>query len=218
MKSKISKSVAIIVAHPDDETLWAGGTILNHPSWNCFIVCLCRKNDKERSIKFYKALKALNAQGIMGDIDDGAEQIPLDENELKQTILKLLPTSNFDIVITHNPTGEYTRHLRHEEVSKAVIELWFENKISTKKLKLFAYDDGGKKYYPKATENASDCQKLSENIWLRKYNIIADIYGFSIGSFEEATTPHTEAFWDFTDSALAKKWLTNGGVLHKLIN
>jgi len=25
-----SKTVAIIVAHPDDETLWAGGTILFH--------------------------------------------------------------------------------------------------------------------------------------------------------------------------------------------
>jgi LmbE family N-acetylglucosaminyl deacetylase len=28
-----TKNVAIIVAHPDDETLWAGGTILNHPYW-----------------------------------------------------------------------------------------------------------------------------------------------------------------------------------------
>jgi len=26
-----AKTVAIIVAHPDDETLWAGGTILSHP-------------------------------------------------------------------------------------------------------------------------------------------------------------------------------------------
>jgi LmbE family N-acetylglucosaminyl deacetylase len=33
-----TKNVAIIVAHPDDETLWAGGTILNHPSWKCFII------------------------------------------------------------------------------------------------------------------------------------------------------------------------------------
>ena len=24
----------MIVAHPDDETLWAGGTILKHPEWH----------------------------------------------------------------------------------------------------------------------------------------------------------------------------------------
>jgi LmbE family N-acetylglucosaminyl deacetylase len=41
MKSKIRKSIAVIVAHPDDETLWAGGTILEHPSNDWFIVCLC---------------------------------------------------------------------------------------------------------------------------------------------------------------------------------
>ena len=51
------KNVALIVAHPDDETLWAGGTILSHPSWKWFIVCLCRKSDKKRATKFYKVLQ-----------------------------------------------------------------------------------------------------------------------------------------------------------------
>jgi hypothetical protein len=60
-----SKNVAIIVAHPDDETLWAGGTILNHPSWKCFIICLCRKNDPDRAPRFYKALHVLKSQGNM---------------------------------------------------------------------------------------------------------------------------------------------------------
>ena len=54
-----TKEVAIIVAHPDDETLWVGGTILIHPAWNCFIVSVCRRNDTNRAPKFYKALKAL---------------------------------------------------------------------------------------------------------------------------------------------------------------
>jgi LmbE family N-acetylglucosaminyl deacetylase len=37
MNSEIPKSVAVIIAHPDDETLWAGGIILSHPSWLWFI-------------------------------------------------------------------------------------------------------------------------------------------------------------------------------------
>ena len=74
------KNVAVIVAHSDDETLWAGGTILSHPSWNCFIISLCRESDTERATKFYRALKVLRPEGIMGDLDDGPEQIPLIED------------------------------------------------------------------------------------------------------------------------------------------
>ena len=68
------KSAVVIVAHPDDETLWIGGEMLLHPNWNWFVVCLCRKNDNDRAPKFYKALKELNAEGIMGDMNDGPEQ------------------------------------------------------------------------------------------------------------------------------------------------
>jgi len=91
MDRKIPKSAAVIVAHPDDETLWAGGTILSHPSWNWFIVCLCRKSDTERAAKFYKALKILKAEGIMGDLDDGPDQKPLDEKEIERAVMQLLP-------------------------------------------------------------------------------------------------------------------------------
>jgi LmbE family N-acetylglucosaminyl deacetylase len=141
--------VAVIVAHPDDETLWAGGTILSHPSWRWFIVCMCRGSDKGRAPKFYKTLQILKSEGIMGDLDDGPEQKPLDENELKHEILQLLPSRHFDLIISHNPTGEYTRHIRHEEVSKAIIKLWYSGKISANELWTFAYEDGGKEYYPR---------------------------------------------------------------------
>ena len=39
------KKTAVIVAHPCDETLWAGGTILSQPAWNWFIATLCRASD-----------------------------------------------------------------------------------------------------------------------------------------------------------------------------
>lgn len=57
------KSVGVIVAHPSDETLWADGTILSHPVWNCFIVSLCRRNDADLAPRFYEALKMLQSQG-----------------------------------------------------------------------------------------------------------------------------------------------------------
>ena len=213
MDKKKSKTIAVIVAHPDDETLWAGGTILSHPSWKWFIVCLFRGNDKDRAPRFYKALKVLKSEGIMGDLDDGPEQKPLDEKEVERAILDLLPTKHFDLIISHNPTGEYTRHVRHEEASKAVIKLWHAGKISTNELWTFAYEDGNKEYYPRPVENAPIYRTLTKRIWLRKYSIITETYGFEKGSFEAETTPRAESFWQFTNSYDAKKWLDNRGVL-----
>ncbi|MBN1821910.1 MAG: PIG-L family deacetylase [Prolixibacteraceae bacterium] len=206
------KNVAVVVAHPDDETLWAGGTILSHPSWNCFIVSVCRGNDNERASKFYNALRVLKSEGNMGDLDDGPEQIPLDGNEVEQTIQDLLPKKHFDLIITHNPNGEYTRHLRHEEVSKAVINLWNYNKITSDELRTFAYEDNHRKYHPRPVQNAAIYRKLTKRIWLRKYSILMEIYGFKKDSWELQTTPRDEAFWQFTNSSNAKKWLNNRGI------
>ena len=207
------KTVALIVAHPDDETLWAGGTILRHPSWQCFIVCLCRGSDNERAPRFYKALQVLKSEGIMGDLDDGPEQKPLDEKKVERAILDLLPPKHFDLIISHNPTGEYTKHLRHEEASKAVIKLWHAFKISTNELWTFAYEDGGKEYYPRPIETATVFRRLTKRIWLRKYSIITSTYGFEKNSWEAETTPRAESFWQFSNPNDAKKWLNNGGVL-----
>jgi LmbE family N-acetylglucosaminyl deacetylase len=204
---KKSKAVAVIVAHPDDETLWTGGTILSHPSWQWFIVCLCRKNDKDRAPRFLKTLQILGSEGIMGDLDDGPEQKPLDKNDLEHTILQLLPSEQFDMIISHNPGGEYTRHIRHEETGKAVIKLWHAGKIYTKELWTFAYEDGDKKHYPRAIRNATICNNLTEQIWLKKYRIITETYGFEKTSFEAETTPRTESFWQFTNPYDAQKWL-----------
>jgi LmbE family N-acetylglucosaminyl deacetylase len=207
-EKKNSKAVAVIVAHPDDETLWVGGTILGNPSWQWFIVCLCRGSDKERAPKFLKTLQILGSEGIMGDLDDGPEQKPLDENELEHAILQLLPSMHFDLIITHNPNGEYTRHIRHEEISKAVIKLWRAGKISANELWTFAYEDGDKKYYPRPIKTAAVCNILTEQIWLKKYRIITETYGFEKNSFEAETTPQAESFWQFTNSYDAQKWLS----------
>jgi LmbE family N-acetylglucosaminyl deacetylase len=207
------KSVAVIVAHPDDETLWAGGTILNHPLWNFFIVSLCRASDTNRAPKFMQALEEYKADGTMGDLDDGPEQYPLDERDVEETIIRMLPHKHYDLIITHNPNGEYTRHLRHEEVSSTVIRLWTDGKITGSLLWTFAYEDGGKRYNPKPLESANIYHILTKHIWSRKYRIITETYGFNKNSFEAQTTPRAEAFWQFANPDDAQKWLNNGGVL-----
>lgn len=194
----MKKSVVLIVAHPDDETLWAGGTILSHPLWKCFIVCLSRKNDVERSQKFRMALEVFQSDGIMGDLDDGPEQDPVDEKVIESEILSLLPSMHFDLVITHSPNGEYTRHRRHEETGKAVQTLWNNEKISATELWTFAYEDGNRAYYPIPVKKAHIYRDLTKHIWLRKYSLITEIYGFEEDSWEARTTPKSEAFWQMS--------------------
>jgi len=213
MVNKKSKTIAVIVAHPDDETLWAGGTILNHPTWQWFIVCLCRGNDKDRAPKFFKAMRVLGAKGIIGNLNDDQDQKPLTENKVEQAIQELLPSKHFDLIISHNPSGEYSRHIRHEEVSKAVIKLWAMGKIFSHELWTFAYKDGEKIIYPKPIETASLYNKLNERIWLKKYSIITEIYQFEKNSWEAKTTPRAEAFWQFAIPYDAKNWLNKGGIL-----
>ena len=197
MNSKIRKSIAIIVAHPDDETLWAGGTILENPLNDWFIVCLCRASDKDRAKRFNNALIVLKAEGIMGDLDDGPNQHPLDEKLVENEILRLLPVIHFDLIMTHDSAGEYTKHLRHAEVNKAVITLWQDEKIMANEIWTFAYEDGNKNYLPKAIEYANIFELLSEKTWLKKYKLITKTYGFKENSWEAETTPLAEAFWQF---------------------
>jgi hypothetical protein len=149
----------------------------------------------------------------MGDLDDGPEQKALDEKEVENYILKLLPEEHFDLIISHNPSGEYTRHLRHEETGKAVINLWHAGQIFTNELWTFAYEDGNKQYYPRPVKNTPIYNKLTQRIWLRKYRLITETYGFEKNSWESNSVTKSESFWKFTDANDAENWLNNGAVL-----
>jgi LmbE family N-acetylglucosaminyl deacetylase len=209
--STLFNNAAVIVAHPDDETLWCGGTVLLNLKTKWTVISLCRKSDQERSQKFYRMLNVLHLSGAMGDLDDGPEQLPLQKEEVQHTILRVLPVLQFDLVLTHSPYGEYTRHRRHEEVSEAVIKLWQGKKISIGNLWMFAYEDGNRSYLPKAIGTADRVITLPQDIWKQKYNIITEIYGFLPDSFEARTTPTIEAFWCFTNPEKVYKWIEKGG-------
>lgn len=188
---------AVIVAHPDDETLWAGGAMLMHPESRWTVVTLCRASDPDRAPKFFRALEILNATGVMGDLDDGPDQTPLPAPQVQNTIIDLLPTSMFDLVITHGLWGEYTRHLRHEETGKAVLALWNTGRLTAKEIWRFAYEDGNGKYLPRAVADADMRTRLTDGIWQQKYDIITKTYDFAPDSFEAKATPRDEAFWCF---------------------
>lgn len=206
------KTAAVIVAHPDDETLWAGGTILAHPEWDWFVLSLCRGDDEDRKPRFWKALNELDVLGNIADLDDGPDQKPLPRDVVERAIQRLLPRLHYDVIFTHGPQGEYTRHLRHEEVSSAVANLWMSKRISAACLRMFAYEDGDRNYLPRPRSEAHIRKTIENELWQHKHRIITQIYNFAPDSWEAQTTPHEEAFWQFDSPASLQAWLQAEGV------
>jgi LmbE family N-acetylglucosaminyl deacetylase len=188
--------VVVVVAHPDDETLWAGGLLLLHPEWEIVIASLCRGGDPDRAPKFHRVCQCLGAVGRMADLEDGPEQSPLCEGQVEETVLGLVGDTAYDLLLTHGPRGEYTRHLRHEETSRAVTALWRRGRLQAARLWHFAYEDGGRAYLPRAAAEAPIRVVLPPETWEEKYRIIREGYGFAEDSKEARTTPRVDAFWE----------------------
>jgi LmbE family N-acetylglucosaminyl deacetylase len=207
-----SRNAAVVVAHPDDETLWCGGFILEHPGWSWHLVTLCRAHDPDRSPRFRRVVARLGATGALGDLDDGPEQRPLPPGEVEDAVASLLSDRAFDVVLTHGPRGEYTRHRRHEECCRAVVALWQTGRLETRELCLFAYEDGGRAYLPRVCEDADRRRTLPERIWSGKLEIVTDLYGFGPQSWEARATPREEGFWCFSTPDGAGSRVASSGV------
>jgi LmbE family N-acetylglucosaminyl deacetylase len=206
-ESRGDRRAAVVVAHPDDEILWAGGTILARPDWSWFIATLCRGGDAERAGRFGRVLEQLRAQGAMADVDDGPDQRALDHEDVKAVIAGLLPDATYDVILTHGPRGEYTRHRRHEEVCRAMVALWLDGRIRTRVLWMFAFEDAGGAHLPQAGNEVPIQESLREDIWREKYRLVTEVYGFSADSWEARTTPRREAFRAFDNARAAADWV-----------
>ena len=193
--SQTGLNAFVLVAHPDDETLWCGGWILLHRSWNWRIHTLCRASDRDRSPKFRRLLRYLDAKGDMADLDDGPDQTPLPREQLEDAVQALLGSAaETDVLFTHGQQGEYTRHRRHEECHQAVARLWRQGRIRPKEVWCFAYEDGSGSSLPKVREDADHKVLLPEAIWLEKRRIITDISGFAEDSWEVRAVSRQEGF------------------------
>ena len=190
-------NVGIMVAHPDDETLWAGGTLLLNPQWRCRIFTLCRASDTDRAPKYHSVLQRFGASGTMADMDDSPDQHPITDSAVQETVAALACDEHYDLFITHSPFGEYTSHRRHQEVNRAVCSLWQNGILKTSRLWLFAYSDQNEAHLPCSIGNADVQIELPSEIWEEKYRIICELYGFLPESWEARATPRKEAFWRF---------------------
>ncbi len=125
---KRKKNGLIIIAHPDDETLFFSGLIQNKaPKYAWEIICVTDGNadgqGNRRHRQFKRACQSLGVTKTQwwGFPDRFESRIPL--SALTKKLQEFILTSHTDIVFTHNVLGEYG-HPHHQDVSFAVHQVF----------------------------------------------------------------------------------------------
>ncbi|MDY7010252.1 MAG: PIG-L family deacetylase [Planctomycetota bacterium] len=187
-------NVAVIVAHPDDEVIWSGGLILEHPDWNWTVLSLSRRDDPDRCPKFKSVCELLGVRGFITDLDDSSPPRPIDSyREIGDRVKKYLTPASWDICITHGGNGEYG-HQRHKQVHAAVLKLADDNILKCRELWTFAYDCGAGALTCCPDPQADIIVELSEAHLCEKRRIVRQVYGYNEESFEVRACISPESF------------------------
>lgn len=117
----------MVVAHPDDETLW-GGAHLTEGGW--FVVCLTNGYNEVRKNEFYEVIKEFGCEGMILSYPDllanGQRSTWTTEcTSIAKDLNTVLKYKHWGMVATHNPNGEYG-HIHHKMTSKLVTEEFYK--------------------------------------------------------------------------------------------
>lgn len=105
---KLGDNPCVIVAHPDDEVLWAGGLILSNPGLKWTVICCSiPRIDTERAWLWNDACDRLGVSD--------KKLFPALESPPDQYLGALPEVKGYSAYITHGFDGEYG-HLHHRQV------------------------------------------------------------------------------------------------------
>lgn len=128
-KTKKPIRAAVFSAHPDDETIWMGGTILSRNDWIWKIFIATHNENDERGIEFKCAINEYKVKYEIHQLSFEFIEImedTQDENRIKivetNEKLKKIKLDDFDVIFTHNIDGEYN-HFNHK-----ILGEYFKNK------------------------------------------------------------------------------------------
>jgi LmbE family N-acetylglucosaminyl deacetylase len=129
--------ILFVVAHPDDESLWAGGTLSGLSQFEnieTYVLCITGRDDEHRCDEFKKAMEIAKptAHAIMGhDLPKkggiALEEIPQFFND---GLIELgLELNEIDLVITHPHYGDEHTHMNHMQLFYAMREITAQHQV-----------------------------------------------------------------------------------------
>lgn len=186
----------MIVAHPDDETIWMGGFILKHPELDWTIMALCRASDPDRAPKFKQVCERYGATAIIEDMDDEGnldyDQAVAEAGRLAGKYFSRLP---IDYLFTHGANGEYG-HEAHVATHAAIKRLASGGQLQARHILHFNYVKQSRKRYsqliPKTDSDV--ILNLNKRQFAEKKSIMTEIYGFEPDGIDASYCTNPEAF------------------------
>lgn len=149
----------MIVAHPDDESLWGGNALIED---DYFVVCLTNGNNNQRKNEFLSVMEMSGDIGLILSYPDKIHNERSDWSFCKEDILTDLKTiidyKDWDLIVTHNEDGEYG-HLHHIMTHNMVAEVCDKLNVPAKQFYFGKYYKRGEIY------NMSD-EELSDSLSL----------------------------------------------------
>ncbi len=120
----------MFVAHPDDETLWGSSALHNE---KYLVVCVTCGGRKDRVSEFKKVMSLTKDDYIMLNYPDLVKGKKSDWkdvwNDINKDIEAVLKYKDWDLVVTHNPDGEYG-HIHHKNTNKIVTKYANHDKLT----------------------------------------------------------------------------------------
>ncbi|AEQ32589.1 N-acetylglucosaminylphosphatidylinositol deacetylase [Megavirus chiliensis] len=144
----------MIVAHPDDETIFGGRYLIEDHGWK--VVCITNASSKSsnrlslkkyvRHKDFIYIMNKLKCQYEIWDYEDNQYNANWNKNKLLAQLENLFLDKKYKIILTHNLDGEYG-HIQHKYISRLVHD------INPKNLHVFHLDENQiNPYYQKVMD------------------------------------------------------------------
>lgn len=165
----------MVVAHPDDETFWGGGTLAVGSDWG--VICLTHAGNRLRRRAFRRAMRVLGTPSIILDLPDRKEHevAPADRKWAADQLLSFVNATHVEQVMTHGPDGEYG-HPLHRAVSGIVADICED----TERLWYFNFDVG------------FDLETSDPRAWTQKMRAVECYLGTDASTWDSADRCHVE--------------------------
>ena len=153
----------MIIAHPDDETLFGGNELAKN---KYFVVCMTNGSNSVRLNEFTEVMSQMGSKGMMLDYLDRPGKFERYTHFIEEDLRRLLEYKEWDSIVTHNPKGEYG-HTNHKTVSAIVTKLANELGLYDK-LNYFVYHNKSETSKMKPSLTCEEVEKKNKALGIYK--------------------------------------------------
>ncbi|MFD0672887.1 PIG-L family deacetylase [Cohnella sp. GCM10027633] len=109
----------MVVAHPDDESIFGGALLLGDKRWK--VICVTNGDNESRRREYAKAMAFVQADYEIWNYEDRYDG-DFDRTRLSRDIERVLNERTYEMIVTHGLNGEYG-HPQHIALSEVMHRL-----------------------------------------------------------------------------------------------